>query len=65
MQKSLRKCREIHGRILKKKEQLAIYFCEDSSDLKLEKLLKHLFSFITDFNQARVWVDHVTATIII
>ena len=49
----MKKCKEIVGRILEKKEQLAVYFCEDSRNLKLEKLLEHLLSFIIEFNKAR------------
>ena len=49
----MKNCKEILGRISEKKEQLAVYFCEDSRKLKLEEVLKHLLTFIAEINEAR------------
>ena len=49
----MKKFKEILRRISEKKEQLAAYFCEDPSNLKLKELLEDLLSFIIEFNKAR------------
>ena len=62
---SLKKCEDILGRTSKKKEQLAVYFCEDPRTLELDKLLTCLLTFITEFNKAiEVWLIMDYSTII-
>ena len=49
----MKECKETLDRVSQKKDQLAVYFCEESKNLKLEELFKQLQSFVTDLNGAK------------